>query len=693
MINACKSRQALLGKLATILGLIATIISVSSCTHTTDRSKGAQADPNLIPRQTFFENPTRRAPTLSPDGKWLAYLAESDGVVNIWIAPRGQLDKAKPLTSDRNRGIHSYFWTMNSQYILYSQDQDGDENFHVYAVELATGKVKDLTPFENVAAYVTQLSEKLPEEVLIAINDRDPRFHDLYRVHIPSGKHSLVVKNEQGFLGFIADDNLTVRLAMRSRPDAGMDMLLAGPDRKWQDFISVPMEDAMTTAPIGLDDSGKILYAVDSRGRNTAALVQFNLQDRSQKVLAENPKADATGYIYHVKEGKIQAVAFEYERQEWVILDKSIEADFAYLKTVAEGDIILNSRTLDDKSWVLAYIPADGPVSYYIYDRPQKKAEFLFTNRPSFEKLKLAKMYPVEIKARDGLPLVSYLSLPPSADQAAKARPRRPLPMVLLVHGGPWARDSWGLNSYHQWLASRGYAVLSVNFRGSTGFGKNFLNAGNLEWAGKMHDDLIDAVNWAIAEKIADQDRIAIMGGSYGGYAALVGLTYTPDTFACAVDIVGPSNLETLLNSIPPYWEPMIEQMTSRIGDHRTEEGRKLLAERSPLHRADKIQKPLLIAQGANDPRVKQAESDQIVQAMKEKNIPVTYVLYPDEGHGFVKPANRISFHAVAEVFLASCLNAPYEPFGDDLKGSSMQVPTGAEHISGLEKALKAMSK
>lgn len=330
----------------------------------------------------------------------------------------------------------------------------------------------------------------------------------------------------------------------------------------------------------------------------------------------------------------------------------------------------------------------DGPIRYYLYDRIQKKATFLFTNQRDLEGVKLSKIHPVVIKSRDGLDLISYLTLPYWTDSDHDARPNARLPMVLFVHGGPWARDSWGYNPYHQWLANRGYAVLSVNYRGSTGFGKDFINASNLEWAGKMHDDLIDAVNWAIDQGIADKHKIAIMGGSYGGYATLVGLTFTPEVFTCGVDIVGPSNLRTLLETIPPYWKPMMDMWSTRVGDPRTEEGRKFLDSRSPLTYVDRIRKPLLIGQGANDPRVKQSESDQIVRAMQEKNIPVTYILYSDEGHGFARPENRLSFNAVAEQFLAQHLGGRAQPIGDDFQGSTIQVPSGADQIPGLSEAL-----
>jgi dipeptidyl aminopeptidase/acylaminoacyl peptidase len=331
----------------------------------------------------------------------------------------------------------------------------------------------------------------------------------------------------------------------------------------------------------------------------------------------------------------------------------------------------------------------DGPVSYYLYNRTAKAAKFLFTNRKSLEGQPLVKMIPLQIKSEDGLDLVSYLSLPKWSDPDGNGRPDKPLPMVLYVHGGPWERETWGYKSIHQWLANRGYAVLSVNYRGSTSFGKNFTNAGNLEWGGKMQRDLVDAVNWSIREGVADKDRIAIMGGSYGGYAALAGLTFTPDLFACAVDIVGPSNLITMTETIPPYWIPEFELWSKRVGDNRTEEGRALLRERSPLTHVDRIKKPLLIAQGANDPRVKRNESDQIVNTMNKKGINVTYILYPDEGHGFARPENSISFFAVAEAFLSKHLGGRFEPIGNDFNGSTITVLSGADQVPGLQDAIR----
>jgi dipeptidyl aminopeptidase/acylaminoacyl peptidase len=419
-----------------------------------------------------------------------------------------------------------------------------------------------------------------------------------------------------------------------------------------------------------------------------AAFTTLDLKNGKQEVVAADPKADAGGAMLHPTEKTVQAVSFTFERTHWKFFDKAVEADFTQLHWLAEGDINVVGRTLDDKQWIVMFLQDNGPVRYYHYDRPTKQARFLFTNRKALEGWKLAKMHPRVVKSRDVLDLVCYLSLPPGTDADNAGKPKQPLPMVLLVHGGPWGRDAWGYNGMHQFLANRGYAVLSVNFRGSTGFGKKFINAANREWAGKMHDDLIDAVDWAIKEQIAIPERVAIMGGSYGGFATLVGLTFTPKKFACGVDIVGPSNLVTLLKTIPPYWAPAMQLFKDRVGDVTSEAGRAFLEERSPLTRADKIKRPLLIGQGANDPRVKQAESDQIVKAMREKNIPVVYVLFPDEGHGFARPENSLAFNAVAEAFLAQHLGGRFEAVGDAFKGSTITVPAGAEDVPGIAEKL-----
>ncbi len=463
---------------------------------------------------------------------------------------------------------------------------------------------------------------------------------------------------------------------------------------KWKNFLEFGPEDAMTSGPVGFDKTGNTLYLEDSRNRNTSGLFAMDLKTGTTKLLADDPRTDVGGVLIQPTEKNIQAVSFTYARTEWKILDPSIAPDIEFLKKLQPGDFIVTSRTLDDKEWTVAYILDDGPVKFYRYIRsPERKAVFLFNNRDDLADYPLVKMHDRVIKSRDGLNLVCYLSLPPGTDPDGNGVPDHPVPMVLDVHGGPWARDSWGLNATHQWLANRGYAVLSVNYRGSTGFGKEFLNAANGEWAGKMHDDLLDAVKWAVDQKIAEKDKVAIMGGSYGGYATLVGMTFTPDEFACGVDEVGPSSLVTLLQHVPPYWIPFMPVMKVRVGDVSTEEGRAALLKRSPLTYVDKIQRPLLIGQGQNDPRVKRQEADQIVKAMTDKHIPVTYVLYPDEGHGFHRPENNISFNAVTEAFLAEQLGGRFEPVGNDFKGSTITVPVGADHVPGLEKAIAAMPK
>ncbi len=643
----------------------------------------------LIPRKILFGNPDRAMPRLSPDGNKIAYLAPREGVLNVWVGPADHPEQAQPVTKDTGRGIRIFFWAYTNRHVLYLQDKNGDENWRVYSVDLANTETKDLTPLEGVCANIQEVSPKFPHEILIALNDRDPQAHDIYRVNIETGARQLVQENREGFIGFTTDDEYSVRFAARFTPDGGSEVLKPTKEGGWKSFAKIGQEDSLTTEPIGFDKTGKVLYMRDSRGRNTAACIAINLDTGEQKILFENPQADVSDLMMHPTEKHVQAVAATYERKQWKILDAAIAGDFEYLRTVADGDVEIVSRTLDDRRWVVAYVMDNGPVRYYLYEREQRTARFLFTNRKSLENLPLAKMRPVVIPARDGLKLVSYLTLPVWTDSDGDARPSKPLPMVLLVHGGPWDRDNWGYHAWHQWLANRGYAVLSVNYRGSTGFGKNFINAGNREWGGKMHDDLIDAVNWAIAEKIAEPTKVAIMGGSYGGYATLVGLTFTPDLFACGVDIVGVSNLITFLNTIPPYWAPALELFTTRVGDHRTAEGQRFLTERSPLTYVERIKKPLLIGQGANDPRVKQSESDQIVQAMQAKKIPVTYAVFPDEGHGFAKPENNMAFFAVAEAFLARCLGGRYEQIGDDFQGSSITVPTGAQEIPGLAEVLR----
>jgi dipeptidyl aminopeptidase/acylaminoacyl peptidase len=640
--------------------------------------------PRIIPRKLLFGNPERAAVTVSPDGTKLAFLAPAEGVLNVWVAPAAEPEKAEPVTHDCRRGIRSYHWAHTNAHVLYIQDKDGDENWHVYATDLRTKQTRDLTPFPATQAEIQETSRRFPEEILVGLNNRDAKYHDVHRLNILTGALRLVQKNTE-FAGFVTDEQYAVRIAARQTLDGGMEFLKSAGADRWEPFVKAALEDALGTRPLAFDETGRTLYMTDSRDRDTAALFAWDWNSGRRVLLAEDPRADPGEVLRHPVSRVVQAVSFDYERVAWKVLDAEIAPDFEVLRAASEGDFRVVSRSLDDSTWIVAYALDIGPARFYRYDRKSRRAEFLFTNRPALEGQPLAKMRPVVIRSRDGLDMVSYLTLPGGAGD----KPRKSLPMVLHVHGGPWGRDHWGFNPIHQWLANRGYAVLSVNFRGSTGFGKKFLNAGNLEWGRKMHDDLLDAVDWAIARRIADPARVALFGGSYGGYATLAGLAFTPEKFACGIDLVGPSSLVTLLNSVPPYWLPSIELFTKRVGDHRTEEGRRLLNERSPLTRADRIRRPLLIGQGANDPRVKQAESDQIVAAMRTRNIPVTYLLYTDEGHGFARPENWLSFTAASEAFLAGHLGGRVEAVGGDFQNSSITCRAGGEQVAGLAEALE----
>ena len=672
-------------RLTLLASTVAFALAAQAAPSAADRIAGTE----LIARDALFGNPERANVQISPDGKYQSWVAAVDGVLNVWVAPADNPSQARAVTQDKARGIRSYFWSYQPDTLLYLRDSGGDEDFHLYAVDLKTGQAKDLTPFPKTTAQVAGVSPKHPGTILVGMNDRDAQWHDIYKVDLASGNRTLLEKNDAQIAGYIADADYTLKYAQRSRPDGGADVLRRGANGAWEKFDDIPFEDVLTTSPGGLTLDGKTLYFTDSRGRNTAALFAIDVASGKRSLVLEDARADVGGTLADPATGKVQAVSVDYLRDEWKVVDPAIRADLEKLEAIGPGDVSVNTRTLDDKTWIVAYSAAEAPLVYYRYDRGAGTLTKLFSARPKLEGKPLVPQWPVEIASRDNKTLVSYLTLPRSADANNDGKADAPVPLVLLVHGGPWARDSYGYGGYNQWLANRGYAVLSVNFRGSTGFGKDFTNAGNGEWAGKMHDDLIDAVQWAVKQGVTTQDQVAIMGGSYGGYATLAGLTFTPDAFACGVDIVGPSNLNTLLSTVPPYWASFFEQLAKRMGDPRTDAGKKWLTERSPLTRADQIKKPLLIGQGANDPRVKQAESDQIVKAMQAKNIPVTYVLFPDEGHGFARPENNKAFNAVTEGFLAQCLGGRAEPIGKDFTGSSISVPVGADGVPGLAEALK----
>jgi dipeptidyl aminopeptidase/acylaminoacyl peptidase len=650
----------------------------------------AVASGPVIPRALLFGNPHKSGAEISPDGKRLSWLAPVNGVMNVWIAPVDKPDEAKPVTHEEGRPVRGYFWAYDSRHILFPQDVGGNENWRIYSVDVDAGAVKDLTPFEGVRAGIAEVSRKIRDEILITLNKRDPKFPDLYRLNIESRALTLVAENT-GFSEFLADKFYKPRLAEKLTDDGGKQVFRPTEDGKWEPWIKFGSEDQLVSGPIYIRTDKNAALFLDSRGRNTAALTEIDLGGGDAKVIAEDPRADIGSVINDPETNEPLTYSVTYERLEHKAIGHRLEGDLAFLAEQKIGDWQIMSRSENERFWIVGANSDVQPGAAYLYDRQVKTLTKLYDTRPELAGAPLAEMHPVEIKTRDGLELVSYLTVPKGADNKASGRPDEPGPMVLLVHGGPWGRDSFGFNPQHQWLANRGYRVLSVNFRSSSGLGKSLINAGNLEWGRKMDDDLLDAVAWAVDQKIADPKRIAIMGGSYGGYATLASMTRNPETYACGVDLVGPSNLETLLKTIPPYWEAEKQTFYKAIGDPNTEAGRALLRERSPLHRADQIRRPLLIGQGANDPRVAKAESDQMAGAMKAKGIPVTYVVYPDEGHGFARPQNRISFQAVTEQFLAGCLGGRSEAISvADVKEATLKVEDGAAQISGLETALKA---
>jgi dipeptidyl aminopeptidase/acylaminoacyl peptidase len=641
---------------------------------------------SLIPRAQLFGNPTRAQGQISPDGRWLSWLAPERGVLNIWVAPVGDMRGARVITADRQRGVRFHAWANSSAFVLYIQDEGGTEDWHVYAVPVAGGPARDLTPLGGVNARIQELGFDEPNVIAVALNDRDKAWHDIYRIDIATGARELLYENRQELAEIVLDRQLRPRLAVKTREREGGHIVFRIVGAELEPIMVVEHEDDLTTRPVGFTHDGATLYWISSVGRDKAALLARDWPLGSDRLLAEHPKADISRVMTNPRTRVVEAVGAQHLTLDWIALDEGIATDLKRLQSALPGEVEVADRTLDDSRWIIAAGAAEAPTTYHLYERGSGLISELFASRPELKIYRLAPMRGVSISARDGLELVSYLTLP----KEARPRPKAPLPMVLLVHGGPWARDAYGFNPHHQWFADRGWATLSVNFRGSIGFGKAFINAGDLEWGRKMHEDLLDAVGWAVKEGIADLARVAIMGGSYGGYATLVGLAFTPGVFCCGVDIVGPSNLETLLATIPPYWAAFFENLARRVGDPRTEAGRALLRERSPLHAAGAIAKPLLIGQGANDPRVKQAESDQIITAMRAKGLPVTYALYPEEGHGFAVPENRISFFAIAEAFLAAHLGGRAEPIGGDFAGAKFEVSEGACHVPGLEAALAA---
>ena len=602
--------------------------------------------PPIIPREVLWGNPERSVPRLSPDGRQLAYVAPVDGILNLFVGPADG-SPGRQLTHDAKRSIRSYQWAADSRHLLYLQDTGGDEDWHLFTVDIATGEVADRTPFPGTTARIAGVEPSRPDEVLVALNKDNPRLHDVYRLTLSTGRLEMVEENP-GFLAFGSDHELNVRLAIGMNPDGSIDVKTrdAG-EEGWRELLHVPFEDTsglLGEASAEFDGGGTKLVLPSSVGSNTARLQRIDLATGETETLFEDPDYDVAAARQNPVTHQTDLVAVLRERLYWHALDPALEPDLELLRAVHPGDFQILTRSSDDSRWLVAFTSDAGPVCYYLYDRAARSATLLFKDRAELEEYTLAAKEPFSFQARDGLTVHGYLTFPPGLE-------RRDLKTVLLVHGGPWARDVWGLDPWSQLYANRGYLCVQVNYRGSTGYGKAFLNAANREFAGKMHTDLLDAVDHLAGLGYVDRSKVAITGGSYGGYATLVGLTFTPDTFCCGIDIVGPSNLITLIRSFPEYWKPALAIWYQRCGNPETEED--FLWSRSPLSRVDQIRKPLLIIQGENDPRVTKQESDQIVAAMEERGIPYEYVVIPDEGHGFANAENWVRFAALLEDFLA----------------------------------------
>ncbi|UCE22465.1 MAG: S9 family peptidase [Candidatus Aminicenantes bacterium] len=640
----------------------------------------------LIPRRQIFGLKGPSTPRFSPDGIKMAFIkASKKGIANIWI--KDLVNKNEEMvTENASHGITDYYWSSDGKYLLFIQDWRGDENYHLYSLKLNTRVQKDLTPFQGAKAQNIILSQRHPNQVLVGLNLRDPRVFDMHRIDLETGKVTLDTKNPGDVRWWLTDSEFKIRAAVSIDPeDSSMELRVReAVDKPWRRIVFWPfgesgvLEGYGSNLVIRFTQDGKALYIQSALKSDTGRLVKIDaVSGEELEIIAHDPRSniwdrmDSALYLHAVvmfepQGDRVQAVGFNYLKPEWKVLDSGIKDDFKFLQEkYPESVFMIEQRVDNDRKWLVGYFSDIKPKQYFLYDREKKSIEPLFDEKLSLEKYELAPMKPLVIPARDGLELPCYLTLPPGK------KPDK-LPMVLLVHGGPWYRDKWTFDSWTQWLANRGYAVLRVNYRGSLGFGKKFLNASMGQWGvGSMQHDLTDAVKWAIKKGIADPKRIAIMGDSYGGFAVLAGLAFTPDLYACGVDIVGLSNVKTFIESFPPYWEPLKRRWLRRIGDVVNDDdfNRKI----SPFFHVQNIRSPLIIAHGEQDPRVKIQESERIVAQMRERNLPVTFVVYPDEGHGLGRLENKLDFFGRAEEFLAKHLGGSCKPW-KKVAGSSAQL-------------------
>ena len=601
------------------------------------------------PSHVLLSGPQKSHARISPDGKRLAYLAPNKGISNIWIKTI-EKDNDYPVTHS-TRDINGFIWAKTNKYILFAQDNNGDEKWHIYRIDLETLEIDNMTPFDGVTAKFCASSSNFPEDILILMNKNHSAYFDVYRLDITSGSLEMIAKNPKNIDVWLADNQLCVRAAVAVNTDGSTTLLTRKNDNSnWKQTLTWNFEDSLVgsnpskgSRPISFSKDGEFLYLIDSLNNNTQCLLKMNLTDSKRTLLSEDSQYDIDFAIENPITHEPEIVSYVKERRIWKSLNAEIENDLKFILSVNKGDLTYIDRNQDDTKWILTFENDNSSGAYYLYDRQTKKIDLLFYDRPYLASYKLPSMKPISFKARDGLIIHGYLTCPIDKEQ-------KKLPIVIDVHGGPWLRNTWGFNDQAQWLANQGIACLQINFRGSIGYGKEFLNAGDKEWANKMHNDLIDAVNWVVNEKIADPKKVAIAGMSYGGYASLVGATFTPDVFCCAIDISGPSNLVTMLHSIISFNEMGREKWFRRLGNPELDID--FLKSRSPLFKADQIKIPVFIAHGGNDPRIKQSEADLMVEAMKKNGVTCEYMLFPDEGHQKMRPENTFKLLMGIENFL-----------------------------------------
>jgi dipeptidyl aminopeptidase/acylaminoacyl peptidase len=612
--------------------------------------------PPLIDREVFFGDPDITAPQLSPDGSHISFIRPFKGTRNIWVKGIDEpFNAAKPVTAETTRPIAGYSWSRDGKYLLFVRDQGGDENFNVYAVDpnekpVADSEVpaaRNLTNLPGVRAQIVHVPKSDPDVIYVGLNDRDRAWHDLYRLRISTGERELVRQNTDRIAGYLFDTQDQLRLAGRISNGGDTELLRIDPQGVTKIYECSVLEDCNA---IRFHKDGKRVYITSNKGDvNLVGLALLDVTSGAIEPVESDPeqRVDFGSALFSDLTDELVGTAYVDDRVRVYFRDPARKAEYEFLKSkYPNRQIAFPSRTRDERLALVALTSDTEPGEYVLFDRNSREIKPQFRIRENLPREALASMQPIRYASSDGLEIPAYLTLP-------KGIPAKSLPLLVIPHGGPWARDTWGYNGFAQFFANRGFAVLQPNFRGSTGFGKKFLQAGNGQWGRKMQDDITWGVQHLIKQGIADPKRVAILGGSYGGYATLAGVAFTPDLYAAAVSIVGPSNLITLLNSIPPYWEAGRKQLYSRMADPTTPEGKALLEKQSPLNSADKIKTPLMVVQGANDPRVKKHESDQIVVALRDRNFPVEYLVAPDEGHGFAKPENNLAMIAAAERFLA----------------------------------------